>query len=83
MFLPRIYVMSPTLKRHNKYFPICGVIVNKREARHISFLCVLILGLEKCWSNRPIQTFQLKYSNRSVNIKEKNVHGCGPSNIKL
>ena len=40
-------------------------------------------GLEKCWSNWPIETFPLNYSTRSVNVKEKIVHGCGPSNINF
>ena len=39
------------------------------------------IGLEKCWSNRPIETFPLNYSTRSFNVKEKIVQGCGPSNI--
>ena len=39
------------------------------------------MGLEKCWSNWPIETFPLNYSTRSVNEKEKIVQGCGPSNI--
>ena len=39
------------------------------------------IGLEKCWSNSPIETFPLNYSTRSVNVKQKIVQGRGPSNI--
>ena len=44
------------------------------------------VGLEKCWSNRLIETFPLNYSTtrvntHSVNVKQKIVQGRGLSNI--
>ena len=40
------------------------------------------LGLAKCWSNWPIENIPIKlYLTRSVNVKEKIVQGCAPTNI--
>ena len=39
------------------------------------------IGLEKSWSSWPIETFPLNYSTTSVNVKQKIVQGCEPSNI--